>query len=121
MELLNIKGLPRLATASNGIAFFDALDVCRAFKLDVSNKQIVLDGWKEALQQLSFDPDREELEVSFWVPLVMIVAFVESLGLKRAQFEQGQEWPPASLEYGLMKTVLEDQFAMAKRTLGQAN
>jgi len=111
-------GLTRLITSSEGITYFDALDVCGFYKIDAQANRTILDRWDATLKRMPFDPEHVALEGSLWIPFVMIISFLQSLGLKREQIEPSETLLEETKHLrGLAFAMAEDQFANTKRVL----
>ena len=118
MQLPYTTGLTRLVSSSKGIAYFDALDVCRFYEIDVQPNQFVLDRWEAVLKLMSFDPEHPALDGSLWIPFVMIVTFLESMGLKREQLLPSETVLESTKHLrSLAIAMSEFQFAEVRRAL----
>tara|TARA_R110001592_G_scaffold124543_1_gene333470 strand:+ start:2712 stop:3116 length:405 start_codon:yes stop_codon:yes gene_type:complete len=115
-----LKGFIQLVTSSKGMVYFDALEACKFYKIDMSDYQVILDRWRTFLKYMPFDSEHQVLEGSLWIPIVCVVSFLEDFGWERDQVGQGGlPHVTNKRKEGLVRAMLESQFAEAKYALAE--
>ncbi|KAA0696109.1 hypothetical protein DT594_01750 [Halopseudomonas laoshanensis] len=64
----------------HGVAYFDAMDVCQAYKVSVAEHLSALESWKTKLGALKIHPELDAGGDTVWIPVVLLAAFLISVG-----------------------------------------
>ena len=73
----------KVSVDQNGIAYFDAKEVCSSHDVSIAAHSQALESWKAKLKELRICPGFDCTEDEIWVPLVLLSTFLMSVGAEQ--------------------------------------